>query len=687
MGCKQLSFTNQGKERNLLLRQLKVSNFKNFHGTQALSLNKGINIIMPDTFNEYEIEESLEFDDIYNVDSELNNAKEFYFKNMLEIMLILKGRRNFDDLGDLSYFAKKSDFSNDKDMIIESIFEEEQNFYSKIKGIKRRSKYRNKEWFYKTENELAKWKKQKDIREYANENKEILDSLSVYFKNVSVPLLYNDREVSSININFPNLKIQRLVDDINSIFIEHAGKEVIRVDKRKIKRTESAIVNDDLFKLGTLIAMERQIKSKIVILSPEFLSGLYDDRLEIGLEILKEFNLEKQQIIVFYNNIFYIENHRKVRYWVEFYKKMNLPYTISGLTEDYKTIEEWQNTTIKQSARRLCYMQDLEFDKKVELAKDIIKRAFERVPAQNYCISESFGKDSMVMFTLINEVIEENNLPKIKIAFIDTKVEFSEHIAFAKEQTKVMEEMGYEVHWTKPKTTFWKVVEEYGFPIFGKAIRPSSNPTLYKKLNKLDIKYCGNTCCDKLKKEPYKELYDGLNIDLAFVGTLASESNDRRQSYYRNYKSNVKRDDLYKKYGEIYYVKTEGRYKALPLIHFSEDDIWKYIKKYNVPTSPLYDIGYWKKDEKTGEEEYITYSRTGCYTCSMNIQHNGNNIEMLRHTHPHLWELLMIKKGLAKELYKFKHDISEKSWNENEDITENLMNKYLEAKPCHLDKA
>jgi hypothetical protein len=71
----------------------------------------------------------------------------------------------------------------------------------------------------------------------------------------------------------------------------------------------------------------------------------------------------------------------------------------------------------------------------------------------------------------------------------------------------------------------------------------------------------------------------------------------------------------------------------------------------------------------------------------MNIKHDGNNIEMLRHTHPHLWELLMIKKGLAKELYKFKHDISEKNWKENEDITENLMTKYLEAKPCHLDNA
>jgi hypothetical protein len=80
MGCKQLSFTNQGKGKNLELRQLKVSNFKNLHGTQALSLKKGINIIMPDKFSEYEIEESLNFDDIHNVDSELNNAKEFYFK-------------------------------------------------------------------------------------------------------------------------------------------------------------------------------------------------------------------------------------------------------------------------------------------------------------------------------------------------------------------------------------------------------------------------------------------------------------------------------------------------------------------------------------------------------------------------------------------------------------------------------
>ena len=71
----------------------------------------------------------------------------------------------------------------------------------------------------------------------------------------------------------------------------------------------------------------------------------------------------------------------------------------------------------------------------------------------------------------------------------------------------------------------------------------------------------------------------------------------------------------------------------------------------------------------------------------MNIQHEGNNVEMLRNTHPHLWELLMIKKGLAKEIYKFKHNIPEDKWEDNADFINAQMNNYLEVKPCHLDIA
>lgn len=56
MGCKQLSFTSENKEKNLILKQIKISNYKNVHGKQSLSLKEGVNIIKPEKFNEYEIE-------------------------------------------------------------------------------------------------------------------------------------------------------------------------------------------------------------------------------------------------------------------------------------------------------------------------------------------------------------------------------------------------------------------------------------------------------------------------------------------------------------------------------------------------------------------------------------------------------------------------------------------------------
>lgn len=56
MGCKQLSFTSENKEKNLILKQIKISNYKNVHGKQSLSLKEGVNRIKPEKFNEYEIE-------------------------------------------------------------------------------------------------------------------------------------------------------------------------------------------------------------------------------------------------------------------------------------------------------------------------------------------------------------------------------------------------------------------------------------------------------------------------------------------------------------------------------------------------------------------------------------------------------------------------------------------------------
>jgi 3'-phosphoadenosine 5'-phosphosulfate sulfotransferase (PAPS reductase)/FAD synthetase len=689
----------------LVLRQLSMSNYNKIHGTYSIELKEGVNIIMPSKFNEYEIKVGLAIDEILDPDNQINDAKEFYYRNVLNIVLVLKGKKGFDDLNDMSYFPEKDEFSSEKDITVEGIFENQSLFISDIEGIKRKKKYREKEWFYrlrefKGKDAKARWYSYENVDEYTKENKKIMDGISIYPDELPVPYLSKFQFTKNFNFlaeRYPKLDIKKLVEDINSILDRYdIGYEITGSLKNlSLKKLYQGRVlfdlESNLLELVIIIALEKQLRSSTVILSPNYLSSLYDESLELALEVLQEFALTEQQVLVLYNNVFYLTNHIYVREQAQLLNEMRKAnnekpcYNIVELTEKYKSFEEWKETTVKQSARRLCYMQDLDYDHKVALAKDIVKRAYRMVGAKLPAVGVSFGKDSMALFYLIHQVVTEENLPKPIVCFIDTGVEFPEHVYFAKEQAKVMEGMGYKVYWQKPDTTFWEVVKEYGFPIFGKAIRPSTHENLYKKLNELGIKYCGNTCCEKLKKLPYKELYDTLGIDLAFVGILASESNDRRQGYYRNYQLNVARNEVYNMYGEIYYVEGEGRYKCLPLVHFSEEDVWRFIKENDIPTSPLYSMGYWKDNKETGVEEFITYKRTGCWTCSMNIAHNGNNIEMLRHTHPHLWKLLMIKKGLAKELYKFKHNIPEDKWKDNADFINAQMLRYLEVKPCHLD--
>ena len=232
-----------------------------------------------------------------------------------------------------------------------------------------------------------------------------------------------------------------------------------------------------------------------------------------------------------------------------------------------------------------------------------------------------------------------------------------------------MKSMGFKIDQTKPLMRFVDIVKKYGFPMFGKAIRKDKNPQIYEKIKSLNIKTCGNMCCHLLKEEPTRLYYLNNKIQLSFVGILAEESYMRMSRWYM--------------LGDTYWNKGQNLYKCQPLIHFSEDDVWRCIKESGLAYNPIYDKGYWDTN-KNGDDVYIKYQRNGCYVCSMNIQFQGNNIQMLRNTHYKLWDFVMNKLGLAKEIFKFKHGIKEEDWGEN---TTYMLESYLQAKPCHFDHA
>ena len=67
---------------------------------------------------------------------------------------------------------------------------------------------------------------------------------------------------------------------------------------------------------------------------------------------------------------------------------------------------------------------------------------------------------------------------------------------------------------------------------------------------------------------------------------------------------------------------------STPLAFWLEGDIWEYIRRFHVPYSPIYDMGY---------------ERTGCIFCMFGAHLDGrpNRFQRLQKTHPKLWRYCM----------------------------------------------
>ncbi|QUH21768.1 phosphoadenosine phosphosulfate reductase family protein [Alkaliphilus sp. B6464] len=679
----QLSLFDEKCFERFKIKELILKNFKRIHGEYRFKLSPSINIITPNYEDEdYEITETacgIDFEPLkQHVDTLCQN-------DMVDMIKLLKNERDFE-LWDYSFF------SNDKYISVGVVIEKESG---EEKFYERKKRYRGVEQIGEVLNYREGEKTR--FRKINNKNKELMDfknlisNLAIYPHDYPVlDKVKYSKNFYNVLSQYPMISIKDYIEDINNICEKYNVKFRLIVNAAKeieiYKDTSSGYddCNERLLELAMLIALEKQLGHSIVFITHGFkFTHIYDNDLDVAMEMLNEFVSQGKQVILLYDNPYNIWDWDRVIYNVKINNKINdTPnlYKAVWFNEKYKQDEEWDNVTIKLAARELIERQELSIEDKIKVSKRIIRKALFQ--STKPAIAVSYGKDSMVMLDIVKRTVDEikeqyDNLSDIEktnhkkpeypiIVFCDTGVEFPEHYTFIREQEEYLRSIGFMIYRTKPKTNFFKIVDKKGFPMFGKSIRKDSHPEIYRKIQSLGIRTCGNYCCEKLKEEPSAELYKELKVDLAFVGLLAVESRRRREGWYVT--------------GDIYYNQTEGYHKALPIIHFKEEDIFKYIETFNVSISPLYSMGYWKQED--GEEEFIKYTRTGCWPCSMSIQFSGNNMEMLRNTHPKLWNTIMVKKGLAKEIYKFKHGIKEEKWTED---CMRVLERYLEVKPCHFD--
>ncbi|WP_425441492.1 phosphoadenylyl-sulfate reductase [Salinibacillus kushneri] len=152
----------------------------------------------------------------------------------------------------------------------------------------------------------------------------------------------------------------------------------------------------------------------------------------------------------------------------------------------------------------------------------------------------SFGAESMVLIDLIYKVE-----PKAKLVFLDTDFHFRETYQLIEKVKEIYPELNIE--FIKPELTPTEQAKEYGDKLW------ETNPDL---------------CCQIRKIDPLKKV---LSNTRAWISGLR-----RDQSPLRAGTNFVNKDD---KFQSI---------KICPLIYWTWDEIWDYIKAHHLPYNELH---------------------------------------------------------------------------------------------------
>jgi len=285
----------------------------------------------------------------------------------------------------------------------------------------------------------------------------------------------------------------------------------------------------------------------------------------------------------------------------------------------------------------LVQKQSLPLDCKVRLATLRIEQWHERFAGKTY-VAFSGGKDSTVLLHLVRAMY-----PDTPAVFFDTGLEFPEIRDFVSTIPNVT--------WMKPKMTFRSVLSTHGYPVVSKRVaryvndlvRESPKNTSTCNLRRTGMNRAGEYCpsmklskkwmylvgapfrisdkCCKIMKHQPASLYCKTTGRKAMTGEMASDSRGRAKTYLRHGCNSFD-------------SKTPV---SRPLSVWNESDVWEYLKTENVPYSKIYDMGY---------------HRTGCAFCAFgaHLEKPPNRFQLMKTTHPKLWEYCMTKLGMREVL-------------------------------------
>ena len=169
-------------------------------------------------------------------------------------------------------------------------------------------------------------------------------------------------------------------------------------------------------------------------------------------------------------------------------------------------------------------------------AINIIKKYYD--PEKEYICAFSGGKDSIVIYDLCHKT----DLP-IKYIYSNTTIDPPGHISFIRKNYP-------DVEIRQPKMSFYKLIEKRGLP------------TRHRRF-----------CCQELKEYVGKgaNVIEGLRID----------EGQKRGARLKSLDAPYMDDIRIKEKRHIY-----------PIMEWTEQDVWDYIKENNLPYPKWYDMGF-----------------------------------------------------------------------------------------------
>jgi len=263
-------------------------------------------------------------------------------------------------------------------------------------------------------------------------------------------------------------------------------------------------------------------------------------------------------------------------------------------------------------------------------------------------VSFSGGKDSTVLADLCVKVCKKYGW-SLYLFLANTGLEYPEIQKFVKiyaEWLRNTYKIEVVLDIVRPEMRFDEVIKKYGYPAISKDVsncvygakRNSKvrmerlNGTLKNKDCQLSMFNCAkwkflldapfdvsDQCCDVMKKKPAKQ-YGKQTGKKPILGMLASES--------------VKRKNAWMKTGCNAFDKRNPQ--SQPMSFWTEQDVLRYIKEYNIPFCSVYG----EIIEKEGDLKTTCENRTGCIFCMFgcHLEKEPNRFQRLKETHPRQYE-------------------------------------------------